>query len=96
VAGVLGGMEHLNRLGLEIERQAFHVFLATELWETELVLTVDGQEIVVPADGLRAIGMTWRWRCGSIRTGRPMTPGATRSARRVGWCASRRPAGRRS
>jgi hypothetical protein len=49
----LGEFEYLQSLGLELERQSFHVFLATELWETRLHLTVAGQEIEVPADGLR-------------------------------------------
>jgi hypothetical protein len=53
VAGRLGEFGYLQSLGLELERQSFHVFLATELWETRLHLTVDGQEIEVPADGLR-------------------------------------------
>jgi hypothetical protein len=49
----LGEFEYLRGLGLELERQSFHVFLGTELWETRLRLTVDGQAIEVPADGLR-------------------------------------------
>jgi hypothetical protein len=53
VAGKLGEFEFLQGLGLELERQSFHVFLATELWETQLHLTVGGQEVEVPADGLR-------------------------------------------
>jgi hypothetical protein len=38
---------------MELERQSFHVFLGTDLWETRLHLVVDGQEVEVPADGLR-------------------------------------------
>jgi len=53
IAERLGEFEYLQGLGLELERQSFHVFTATELWETRLHLTVDGQEIEVPADGLR-------------------------------------------
>jgi hypothetical protein len=53
VAENLDGFDHLKELGLELERQSFHVFLGTELWETRLYLTVNGQEIEVPADGLR-------------------------------------------
>jgi len=49
----LGEFDYLQELGLDLERQSFHVFLGTELWETRLHLTVDGQEIEVPADGLR-------------------------------------------
>jgi hypothetical protein len=54
VAGKLGGLRYLQSLGLELERQSFHVLTATELWETGLILTVAGQESEVPADGLRA------------------------------------------
>jgi hypothetical protein len=53
VAGRLDELDYLNSLGLEMERQTFHVFLGTELRETRLHLTVDGREIEVPADGLR-------------------------------------------
>ncbi len=53
VAGRLGEMAFLQELGLEIERQSFRVFMATELWETRLLLTVNGQQVEVPADGLR-------------------------------------------
>jgi len=53
VAGRLGEFEFLQGLGLELERQSFHVFLAIELWETRLHLAVGGQEVEVPADGLR-------------------------------------------
>ncbi|NIO70602.1 MAG: hypothetical protein GTN71_16625, partial [Anaerolineae bacterium] len=49
----LGEFAYLQELGLELERQSFHVFMGTELWETRLHLTVDGQEVEVPADGLR-------------------------------------------
>ncbi|MGD1995115.1 MAG: hypothetical protein PVI59_18135, partial [Anaerolineae bacterium] len=53
VAERLDEFEYLQDLGLELERQSFHVFLGTELWETRLRLTVDGQEVEVDADGLR-------------------------------------------
>lgn len=53
VADTLAGYEYLHGLGLELERQSFHVFLATELWDTRLELTVGGQEVDVPADGCR-------------------------------------------
>jgi hypothetical protein len=49
----LQNFSFLTEVGLELERQSFHVFLATDLWETRLHLTVGGQEIEVPADGLR-------------------------------------------
>jgi hypothetical protein len=53
VAERLGEFEYLQDLGLDLERQSFRVFIGTELWETRLHLTVDGQEVEVPADGLR-------------------------------------------
>ncbi len=53
VAETLGGFDYLAGLGLELERQSFHVFLGTELWQTRLHLNLDGQETEVPADGLR-------------------------------------------
>jgi len=53
VASTLGDFAYLQDLGLELERQSFHVFLATELWETRLYVTTKGQEIEVPADAPR-------------------------------------------
>ncbi len=53
VGATLNGFGYLHDLGLELERQSFHVYLATEQWETRLELTVDGQQVEVPADGLR-------------------------------------------
>lgn len=43
----------LHESGLEIERQTFPVYLAVELWESRIALTIDGKEIEVPASGLR-------------------------------------------
>jgi hypothetical protein len=53
VADQLQQFEYLNEAGLTIERQDFHVFLATELWETRLDVEIAGQEVEIPADGLR-------------------------------------------
>ncbi len=53
VANTLGDLAYLQDLGMELERQSFRVFLATELWETRLYVTTQGQEIEVPADALR-------------------------------------------
>ncbi|NIV40640.1 MAG: M28 family peptidase [Anaerolineae bacterium] len=55
VTAALDGFGYLQDLGLELERQSFHVFLGTELWETRLHLTVGGQEVEVAADGLRGL-----------------------------------------
>jgi hypothetical protein len=53
IAGTLGEFAFLQSLGLELERQTFHVFLATEIWESRLFLTIGGQENEVPADASR-------------------------------------------
>ena len=53
VADQLKQFEYLTESGLTIERQDFSVFLATELWETRLDVQVAGQEVEIPADGLR-------------------------------------------
>jgi hypothetical protein len=53
VAEVLEDLPFLQGLGLALERQSFRVFLATELWETRVHLTIDGRASEVPADGLR-------------------------------------------
>jgi hypothetical protein len=39
--------------GLELERQSFKVYLSTEIWDSDLTLTVNGQEIKAPAEALR-------------------------------------------
>jgi hypothetical protein len=52
----LGQFAFLRGLGLELQRESFHVFLGTELWETRLHLVVDGQAVEVPADGLQGHG----------------------------------------
>lgn len=49
----LGEFKYLRELGLKAERQAFRVFMATELWETRLALKLNGQQVEVPANGLR-------------------------------------------
>ncbi len=53
VADTLDDLAYLQTLGLELERSSFHVFLATELWDTRLYLTTQGQETEVPADAPR-------------------------------------------
>jgi hypothetical protein len=52
VAGILGEFAHLQSLGLDLERQSFHVFLATEIWESRLFLTINGQESEVPTNAI--------------------------------------------
>ena len=53
VAGRLSDLTFLNALGLEIERQGFRTYLATEAWEARLHLTVGGRELEVPAHALQ-------------------------------------------
>ncbi len=53
VADILDDWTYLRDSGMEVERQSFHVFLATEIWETRLYLTTAGQESEVPADAPR-------------------------------------------
>ena len=52
IAGRLEGFARLQELGMELERQDFHVFLATEVWESRLFLTNAGKEIEVPVNAL--------------------------------------------
>ena len=52
VARTLGEAVHLQSLGLELERQSFHVFLATEIWESRLFLTINEQEGEVPTNAI--------------------------------------------
>jgi hypothetical protein len=53
VAAQMQAFAFLENMGLEVERQQFNVFMTTELWETQLWLTMNGAEVEVPADGLR-------------------------------------------
>jgi hypothetical protein len=53
VQGKLGGFSNLQAGGLELERQSFKVYLSTEIWDSGLTLTINGQEFQVPAEGLR-------------------------------------------
>jgi len=50
---ILGDLTYLQDSGMELERQSFHVFLSTELWENRLYLTMAGQEREVPANAPR-------------------------------------------
>lgn len=53
VADELASFGYLEAIGLHLEQESFRVFLATELRQTRLYLTVEGQVVEVPADGLR-------------------------------------------
>jgi len=52
VAETMGEFAHLQSLGLELERQSFRVYLATEIWESRLFLTMNGQESEVPSNAI--------------------------------------------
>jgi hypothetical protein len=49
----LSQMPFLLSQGLELERQGFRVYMATEIWDAKLKLTADGEEWQVPASALR-------------------------------------------
>jgi hypothetical protein len=53
MAHALDDLTYLQNLGLELERQTFHVFLATEIREARLFLTRQGTETEVPANAPR-------------------------------------------
>jgi hypothetical protein len=53
VAAALERFAALGEAGMSLERQQFRVPSATELWETRVHLTLGGQEVEVPADGIR-------------------------------------------
>ena len=53
VAATLEGLTALQGAGMSLERQRFRVPSATEFWETRVQLTVGGQEVEVPAEGIR-------------------------------------------
>ncbi len=52
VSETLGEFAYLQSLGLELERESFHVFLATEIRESRLLLTIDGRESSVPTNAI--------------------------------------------
>jgi hypothetical protein len=49
----LRGFSNLLGMGLELERQGFDVYLSTEIWDSGLTLSINNQEVKVPAEGLR-------------------------------------------
>jgi len=53
VAAQLAAMPNLTRLGLQLERQSFHIPLSLELRQARLELTVGGRPVEVAANGLR-------------------------------------------
>ena len=49
----LSQMDNLKNGGIVLTRDSFHVFLATEIHETTLILTLDGKQVSIPVNGLR-------------------------------------------
>ena len=53
VAQELGRFAALQAGGLSLERQQFDVYMSTEIWDSRLVLEINGESVEVPAEGLR-------------------------------------------
>lgn len=53
VERTLLGFRNLQQFGMELERENFNVFLGTDIWTSDLTLTVGGQAIEIPADAIR-------------------------------------------
>jgi hypothetical protein len=51
--GVLDSMAGLTEMGMTTEVEEFNVFMATEVWETRLSVTVEGQEYQIPVSAPR-------------------------------------------
>jgi len=54
VENTLGGFSNLQQMGLEMERQTFKVYTSTEIWDSGMSITLNQQEVEVPAEALRA------------------------------------------
>jgi len=50
VMSVLDSFENLKALGMTVEEEGFKVFMATEIWQAALRITVDGEEYDIPAN----------------------------------------------
>jgi hypothetical protein len=57
VAATLGDMDYLNGLGMTVTPQEFNVLTGVEIWEAQLILTIGGQPVEIPANALR--GPRW-------------------------------------
>ncbi len=53
VAATLDRFTSLQEAGMSLEWQQFRVPSTTEMWETQVHLTLGGQEVEIPADGIR-------------------------------------------
>ncbi len=49
----MNGLPFLNSLGLEPEWQDFHIYLATDMWQSQLRVTLDDNSYDIPASSLR-------------------------------------------
>ncbi len=53
VAGVLDSFTTLKEMGLTVEEEEFRVFMATEVWQAELYIHLDGQDYEIPVNAPR-------------------------------------------
>lgn len=53
VAQVLNSFTNLTEMGMTVEQEDFRVFMATEVWQAELRITVDGREHLIPVNAPR-------------------------------------------
>jgi hypothetical protein len=53
VASVLDTFENLKAMGMTVEEEDFKVFMANEIWQAELRITVEGEEYDIPANAPR-------------------------------------------
>lgn len=54
VENTFAGFSNLQQMGLEVERQSFEVYTSTEIWDSGMSITLNQQDVEVPAEGLRA------------------------------------------
>jgi hypothetical protein len=50
VGGVLDSFTRLKEMGMTVEQEDFNVYMASEIWQAQLRMQVDGQEYVVPVN----------------------------------------------
>jgi hypothetical protein len=53
LAGELDSFHTLKQMGMTVEEEEFRVFLATEIWQAELHISIDGQEYQIPVNAPR-------------------------------------------
>jgi hypothetical protein len=52
-AGVLESFTNLVEMGMTVEREDFNVFMATEVWDARLLVTIDGEQYQIPVTAPR-------------------------------------------